>query len=65
MSAPSAPAPVFVPVPALYVRLVAVTAAAVAGCPACAALPPYRYCLSHVCVDCGFVAHPHGFGCGA
>lgn len=64
MSASPAPvAPVFVPVSALYVRLVSVAAAASAACPACAALPPFRYCLSHVCLDCGRLAHPHGFGC--
>lgn len=57
------PAPVLVPVSALYVRLVSLTAARVAACPACAAIMPFRYCLSHVCLDCGRMAHPHGFGC--
>lgn len=56
-------APVVVPVSALYVRLVALVAARVAVCGACAALPAGRYCLSHVCLDCGRVAHPHGAGC--
>lgn len=52
-----------VPVAALYVRLVAVVAARVAVCSDCAALPVGRYCLSHVCLDCGRVAHPHGLVC--
>jgi len=56
-------APVVVPVSALYVRLVALVAARVAVCADCAALPAGRYCLSHVCLDCGRVAHPHGAGC--
>lgn len=55
--------PVFVPVVALYSRLFAGVAAAVAACSDCAALPAGRYCLSHVCLDCAGVAHPHGAGC--
>jgi hypothetical protein len=56
-------APVLVPVSALYVRLAALVAARAAVCPACWALPVGRYCLSHVCLDCGRLAHPHGAGC--
>jgi len=56
-------APVFVPLSGLYVRLVALTAARVAACSACAALRPGSYCLSHVCLDCGRVAHPHSMVC--
>ena len=62
MSAP-VPAPVLVPVSALYVRLLAVTSAAVAACSACAALRPGSYCLSHVCLDCARMAHPHSMPC--
>lgn len=57
-------APVVVPVSALYVRLVALVADRVAACSACASLRPGSYCLSHVCLDCGRMAHPHGLpGC--
>lgn len=52
-----------VPVTALYVRLFAAVADRVAACSDCAALPPFSYCLSHVCLDCGRMAHPHGAGC--
>lgn len=52
-----------VSVTALYARLFALAADAVAACPACAALPFDSYCLSHVCLDCGRMAHPHGAGC--
>jgi hypothetical protein len=54
---------VLVPVTALYVRLFAAVAARVAACSDCSALPFDRYCLSHVCLDCGRMAHPHGAGC--
>ncbi len=52
-----------VPVATLYVRLVAVLAARVAACSDCAALPAGKFCLSHVCLDCGCMAHPHGLVC--
>ena len=51
------------PVAALYVRLAADLVARAAACSDCALLPAGRYCLSHVCLDCGRVAHPHGAGC--
>lgn len=54
---------VLVPVTALYVRLFALVADRVAACSSCADLPPFRYCMSHVCLDCGLMAHPHGVGC--
>lgn len=50
-------------VAALYVRLVADLAARAAVCADCALLPPGRYCMSHVCLDCGRMAHPHGLPC--
>jgi len=56
-------APVLVPVSHLYVRLLALVAARAARCSDCRALPDGRYCLSHVCIDCGRMAHPHGLGC--
>ncbi|WP_327698859.1 hypothetical protein [Streptomyces sp. NBC_00459] len=51
-NAPAAPLPALVPVAALWVA-VARFAARVAGCSDCASLPSGRYCLSHVCLDCG------------
>lgn len=57
------PALVLVPVSHLYVRLLALGSARAARCSDCRALPDGLYCLSHVCLDCGRMAHPHGLGC--
>jgi hypothetical protein len=52
-----------VPVSALYTRLVAATAAQVAACRNCRTLPTGQHCLSHTCLDCGRLAHPHSQPC--
>lgn len=52
-----------VPVSDLYARLWALIAFRAASCPDCLALPVDRFCMSHVCLDCGRMAHPHGLGC--
>lgn len=56
-------APVFVPLSALYVRLLSVTALATYSCADCLSLPAGKFCLSHVCLDCGRMAHPHSLVC--
>lgn len=56
-------APVFVPLSGLYVRLLAATALATYGCADCLSLPAGKFCLSHVCLDCGRMAHPHSMAC--
>jgi hypothetical protein len=56
-------APVLVPLSALYVRLLAATALATYSCVDCLMLPAGKYCLSHVCLDCGRMAHPHSMPC--
>ena len=56
-------APVFVPLSALYVRLLSVTALATYSCVDCLSLPAGKFCLSHVCLDCGRMAHPHSLVC--
>lgn len=56
-------APVVIPVSYLYVRLLALVAARAAACSDCRMLPDGRYCLSHVCLDCGRMAHPHSMPC--
>ena len=55
--------PVVIPVSHLYVRLLALVTARALACPDCNMLPDGRWCLSHVCLDCGRMAHPHGLGC--
>lgn len=55
--------PVIIPVTALYTRLVAAVAAQVSTCSACATMPTGKHCMSHTCLDCGRVAHPHSLVC--
>lgn len=54
---------VVVPVSHLYVRLLALGAARAYACADCKALSSGSWCLRHVCLDCGRMAHPHGMGC--